>query len=159
MLAIRTILHPTDFSPCAARAFRLACDLAHDYGARLVVLHVGRPPEAPAGEAALPAGFGHYRMKLAERLSGLQPADPDLCLEHRLVLGEDAAAEIVRAAREADADLIILGTHGRTGMARVLLGSVSEQVMRSAPCPVLTLRIPLSAAARPGVGRQAARTG
>jgi nucleotide-binding universal stress UspA family protein len=62
-------------------------------------------------------------------------------VEHRLVAG-DPGAEILRAAREEPCDLIVMGTHGRTGLGRVLLGSVAEQVVRRAPCPALTVKAP-----------------
>jgi len=62
------------------------------------------------------------------------------------MLSEDPAGEILRLAAEVECDLIVLGTHGRTGLGRVLLGSVAEQVLRRAPCPVLTVKMPLPAA-------------
>ena len=158
MFPLRTILHPTDFSPCAQRAFRLACDLAHDYGARLIVLHVGRPPEAPGGRL-FPPDPEPYQKKLAGRLGFLRADDPDLPVERRVVLGNDPAAEVIAVAKEVPCDLIVMGTHGRTGLARVLLGSVTEEVTRRAPCPVLALRIPLAQPARPVRATESVRTG
>jgi nucleotide-binding universal stress UspA family protein len=158
MLALRTLLHPTDFSPCAARAFHLACALARDHGARLLVLHAGRRPVAPA-QRLFPANAELYQERLAERLGRLRADDLALHVEHRVVLGDDPAAAIVAVAGEVPCDLIVMGTHGRTGLARVLRGSVTEEVTRNAPCPVLALRIPLAqAAGRPGTGREPART-
>jgi nucleotide-binding universal stress UspA family protein len=159
MLPLRTILHPTDFSPCAQRAFRLACALAHDYGARLIVLHVGRLPEAAAAGRLFPPDPEPYQGKLAGRLRFLWGDAPDILMERRVVLGDDAAAEIIAVAGEVPCDLIVMGTHGRTGLARVLLGSVTEEVTRRAPCPVLALRIPLAQPARPGRGTEPVRTG
>jgi nucleotide-binding universal stress UspA family protein len=139
MLAIRTVLHPTDFSERSDLAFRLACSLARDYGARLIVLHVAEPPVAVAGEGVLLIPTPADLEPLRERLGGLRPRDPKVPVEHRLAEG-NAAAEILRVAEEAKCDVIVLGTHGRTGLARLLLGSVAEQVLRRASCPVLTVR-------------------
>jgi nucleotide-binding universal stress UspA family protein len=140
MLPIKTLLHPTDFSDQAATAFQLACALARDYRARLVVLHAARSPViAPVGGAA-PPGVEVYQEELTEKLKGLQLAAPEVCVEPWLLLEDDPAAAILRVAREVGCDLIVLGTHGRTGLRRVLLGSVAEQVMRQAACPVVAVK-------------------
>jgi nucleotide-binding universal stress UspA family protein len=142
MLTIKTILHPTDFSPGSKFAFRLACSLARDYDARLVVLHVGAPPPAIIGEVLVaPPPLEDYEEALRQQLTRLRPKDPKVRVEHRLVIG-DAAAEIVREAGAVKADVIVLGTVGRTGLARVFLGSAAEQVVRKAPCPVVTVKAP-----------------
>jgi nucleotide-binding universal stress UspA family protein len=142
MLPVRTIVHATDFSECSEAAFRLACSVARDYGARLLVLHVLRPPTATAYEAGAvllePEG---YRDELWEKLHRLQPRQPGVPVNHRLSEG-DPAAEVLALARETGCDLIVVGTHGRTGLGRLLLGSVAEQVVRKAPCPVLTVKAP-----------------
>jgi nucleotide-binding universal stress UspA family protein len=143
MIPIQTILHPTDFSDHAQFAFRLACSLARDHGARVIVLHVAPPPLATlAGQAALPPlpeEFG--REELEEKLRRLEAPQPTVPLERRLVVGE-AVEEILRLAQTTPCDLIVMGTHGRTGLGRLLMGSVAEQVVRKAPCPVLTVRTP-----------------
>jgi nucleotide-binding universal stress UspA family protein len=72
-------------------------------------------------------------------LQDVCPSDPGITFEHRLVMG-DPATEIVRVAEEEKAELIVLGTHGRTGLSRILMGSVAEAVVRHAPCPVLIYR-------------------
>jgi nucleotide-binding universal stress UspA family protein len=141
MLAIRTILHPTDFSNYSAYAFRLACALARDYGARLVVLHVAMPPVVVYGEGVLPPEPEGYKERLREQLHKVVSQDPKVPVEHRLVEG-DAATEILRLAGDSKCDLIVMGTHGRTGLGRLLMGSVAEQVVRKAPCPVLTVKTP-----------------
>jgi nucleotide-binding universal stress UspA family protein len=141
MLPIRAILHPTDFSDRSKFAFGLACSLARDYGARLVVLHVAEPPMAVAGEGVLMLPPAFDLEPLREQLQQLRPEDPKLPAEHRLVQG-DAATEILRVAEEAKCDLIVMGTHGRTGLGRLLMGSVAEQVVRKASCPVLTVKTP-----------------
>jgi nucleotide-binding universal stress UspA family protein len=141
MLALRTILHPTDFSDYSAYAFRLACALARDYGARIVVLHVATPPVVVYGEGVLPPEPEGYKERLREQLHQVVSQDPKVPVEHRLVEG-DAATEILRLAGETKCDLIVMGTHGRTGLGRLLMGSVAEQVVRKAPCPVLTVKTP-----------------
>ena len=140
MLPINTILHPTDFSESAAYAARLACALARDYGARLIVLHVATPPVA-YGDAATPSEPTWSRAELHEQLQQVLPEDPLVRTEHRLAEG-DAVAEILRAVRTLRCDLIVMGTHGRTGLGRLLMGSVAEEVLRQATCPVLTVKSP-----------------
>jgi nucleotide-binding universal stress UspA family protein len=144
MLAIKSILFPTDFSERSEVAFRLACSLARDHGARLIVLHVVAPPQTVAYEAMpmLPAYPPGYREELETRLRSLK-APAGVAVDYRLEEGF-AAAEIVTLAAEASADLIVMGTHGRTGLGRLLLGSVAEQVLRKAKCPVLTVKAPFA---------------
>ena len=143
MLAIRTILHPTDFSAPSAYAFQMACALARDYHARLIVLHVEPPPVAALGGmlAVPPLPEEYDRENLETQLRRIQPSDPAVRVEHRLVAG-DPVAEILRAAQEQACDLIVMGTNGRTGLGRLLMGSVAEHVVRKAPCLVLTLKSP-----------------
>jgi nucleotide-binding universal stress UspA family protein len=74
-------------------------------------------------------------------LRSIKPGSKGVHFEHRLVRGEPAK-EILRLAKDENAGLIVMGTHGRTGMLRALMGSVAEQVVRNATCPVLTLKIP-----------------
>jgi len=142
MLAIRTVLHPTDFSKCSDFAFRLACSLARDYDARLIVLHVIEPPMVVGGEGVLMLPPAVDLKPHRERLQLLRPQDPKAPVEHRLVEGT-AATEILRLAEETKCDVIVLGTHGRKGFGRLLMGSVAEQVVRRAPCPVVTVKTPL----------------
>lgn len=140
MLPIQTILHPTDFSPQSAYAFRLACSLARDYGARLILAHV-HLPAAPYFAEGVPIALdpAAEREALREQLGRLHPDDPLIAVDHRLLEG-DPAAEIVTLAREVGCDLIVMGTHGRTGIGRLLMGSVAESILRKAPCPVLTVK-------------------
>jgi nucleotide-binding universal stress UspA family protein len=142
MLPVRTVLHPTDFSEHSRYAFRLACALARDYGARLVVLHVGPPPGIVYGTGPVPVEGAPHQQELREKLAELQAPDPKVPVEHRLAVHADPASEILRVAGELGCDVIVLGTHGRTGLGRVVLGSVAEQVLRKAGCPVLTVKLP-----------------
>jgi nucleotide-binding universal stress UspA family protein len=141
MLAIKTILHPTDFSERSDFAFRLACALARDYGARVVLVHVAEPPVPIYGNGLVLPPPQSPKEPLLARLHQLLPEDPKVQVEHRLVEG-DAATEIMQVAQEAKCDLIVMGTHGRTGLGRLLMGSVAEQVVRKASCPVVTAKTP-----------------
>lgn len=136
MLAIHTILHPTDFSPLARHAFEVACSLAYDYKARLVLLHVHEPP-VPMGEL-VPTEPPDIREYLLRDLQSLKPTE-SITVEHRLEVGPIAEG-ILCAAAETKCDLIVIGTHGRGGLGRMLLGSVAESVLRKAPCMVLTVK-------------------
>ncbi len=137
MLPIKTILHPTDFSEPSAAAFRLACGVARDHKCRLVVLHVVPPPASHGEVVARQQGEG-YHEDLWRMLAGLRADDASVVVERRLEDGP-AAETIVNVAREEGAGLIVLSTQGHTGLARLVLGSVAEQVVRRAPCPVLTI--------------------
>jgi nucleotide-binding universal stress UspA family protein len=140
MKRFETILHPTDFSPGAAPAFRYACELAGDYDARLVVVYVLEPGLPMVGEGGLvPTDLPEIRAAAEREFDALQPTVPGVRLG-KLIREGSAPATILAAAREVRADLIVMGTHGRTGLGRLLLGSVAEEVVRKAPCPVLTVK-------------------
>jgi nucleotide-binding universal stress UspA family protein len=149
MMKIRTILHPTDFSEHSANALELAGAIARDYGARLTILHVKALPITPSGvmtpEPMEPPG---YATDLRRQLDALKPAVPVVSVEHVMLVG-DEATEITRLAADEGYDLIVMGTHGRTGVGRLLMGSVAEKVLRLAQCPVLTVKRP-GPAAKPG---------
>lgn len=126
MDTVREVLLATDFSECAEAAAVIARDYARRFGARLHVLHVlwGDAVKSPMLE------------KLGEELRATVPVVT-------AVASGNAASEIVKYAARHRIDLIVVGTHGRTGATRVLLGSVAERVVRLAPCPVLTVpRVP-----------------
>jgi nucleotide-binding universal stress UspA family protein len=148
MLPIKAILHPTDFSPHSELPFSIACRVARDSGAKLIVLHVLEQPVLPyAGVAMAPPTPRPSEDELAslrDRLGRMQPRDPAVGVEHRLVEGDPAAA-ILQVARETECELIVMGTHGRSGLSRLLMGSVAEKVVRDATCPVLTVKTPLRA--------------
>jgi nucleotide-binding universal stress UspA family protein len=139
MLPIRTILHPTDFSDSSRPAFELACALARDYKAKLVLLHVVPTPRvyAPDGIAVPFPADEPYDVRV--QLARLRPTDPGIEVEPHALEG-DPAKEILKAASASSADVIVMGTHGTSGLTRLLVGSVAESVMRDAPCPVLTVR-------------------
>jgi nucleotide-binding universal stress UspA family protein len=146
MVALRTILHPTDFSDGSRLAFELACALAREQGARLIVLHVKQPPGPMVSYGAAVAWLRPEETdeKLWAQLRQNEAGDAAVALEHRLLEG-DPARVIVRLAGAGGCDLVVMGSHGRTGLSRLLLGSVAEEVVRRAGCPVVTVRAPRSA--------------
>jgi nucleotide-binding universal stress UspA family protein len=138
MTDIRCILHPTDFSDCAEAAFHLACSLARERSARLIVLHVVPPPLCH-GELLTRQPPDSYYDQMAQWLRRLRDANTGFDIHIRLEDG-DPCEMILRTAEQDACDLIVLGTHGRTGLSRAILGSIAEQVLRRASCPVLTVR-------------------
>jgi len=144
MLSIRTILHPTDFSANAAHAYQVARALARDFRTRLFVVHVGAAPVIRPVQGGAPGEPEEYQEELSAKLFQLRTENPGIEVETRLALGVDPATEILRLAREIACDLIVMGTHGRTGLGRLLMGSVAEEVVRKAPCSVLTVKTPLA---------------
>lgn len=154
MIPIHTILHPTDFSEQSGHALHLACALARDHGAHLVILHVGLPQRPVYGEWLLPppsVDDAYYEAQ--SQLDDLRIPDGCVEVERRLEIGAPAA-EILRVATEIPVDLIVMGTHGRTGLSRLLMGSVAEKVMRRATCPVLTVKSPFPVAAMAGADKE-----
>jgi universal stress protein A len=137
MLRLKTILHPTDFSDSSTYALDLACGLASDYGASLVIIHVMTAPVVICGGVIFPSnncGTNHVREKLDEMDIPLESGT----VTRRIEEG-NPAAEILHMAQVCHADLIVMGSHGRDGLPRWLMGSVAEAVMRKATCPVLTV--------------------
>jgi nucleotide-binding universal stress UspA family protein len=141
MRPFQTILHPTDLSEPAKPALCLAVRLAQVHRARLIVLYVATPPVL-YGELGMTIPIPEMQQKILEadrkKLEDLAAGSGAEC---RVVEGV-AAAEIVRNAREEPCDLIVMGTHGRGGVARLLLGSVAADVLHKAPCPVLAVKPP-----------------
>jgi nucleotide-binding universal stress UspA family protein len=142
MLPLRTILVPTDFSEPSWYALQLACALARDHGAHLLLMHVGAAPVIAYAEGILPVDADAYALELRENLGAISVPDANIAVERRLVMGTDPVSDILHVAEDEPCDLIVMGTHGRTGLRRVLLGSVAEQVVRRATCPVLTVKMP-----------------
>ena len=138
-MTTKTILFPTDFSTASDAALPHAEALAKSSAARLLIVHVEEPPLAYGGGElyyGLPEPSSERILKMLE---DVRPKDPAIPFAHRLTMG-DPAGEIVRIARDEQAEMIVLGTHGRTGMSRLLMGSVAETLVRRAPCPVLVYR-------------------
>ena len=134
----RRVLYPTDFSEAAQAGLKYATALARDMDAVLVIAHVEEPMETYAGGEF----FGpdeEIRRQLQENLAAIVSSDPNVVHMHRYERGmEGAAAGILRIAESEDVDLIVMGTHGRTGLPYMLMGSVTERVVRQSLCPVVT---------------------
>ena len=136
MTSIRTILHPSDFSAPAEYALQVACSLARDHGARVIVLHVEEGPPAPP----------EHRKAVEEQLRRVHLADDKVRVEHRLEQWI-ADSEILRVAKETSCDVIVMGTQGRMGIGSTVLpgrwvGSVAGKVLRGATCPVVAVKTP-----------------
>lgn len=144
MADIKRILVPTDFSGPADAALTYALGLASKLGAEVSVVHVFDDPSGiRSGEyVPLPAEMrGEILADLRRRLADVVAKHGDSQLTSQLLTGPTARS-IVEGARDSQADLIVMGTHGRHGMAHLLLGSVAERVVRTSICPVLTVRTP-----------------
>lgn len=144
MISIQRILTATDFSEHSAAATKYACEFAVKFDAELHVLNVLESPNLPDFVARLRPAIPVREQRTAAAESLLSTVLDPNSMPGRTVVSAVAEGvafvEIVRYAREHDIDLIVIATHGRTGLAHALLGSVSEQVVRTAPCPVLTVR-------------------
>jgi nucleotide-binding universal stress UspA family protein len=147
MMKIHKILVPLDFSVHSKQAQLWAAELARRYDASLTLLHVYQPISY-----ALPEGYvlpstnllADLEVNMGKALDEAKrqfDATPGLRVDTQLTQGVPFV-EIIRVAREGGYDLIVLSTHGRTGLRHALLGSVAEKVVRKAPCPVLTVRPP-----------------
>jgi nucleotide-binding universal stress UspA family protein len=146
----QVILHPTDFSENSEPALSVARMLARSLGARLVVLHVAPMPVVMGGSMASEIDPRYYSDVLDGIRAGLD--GPDLKYPVETLFRQGFEPEMIRqVATELDCDLIVMGTHGRSGITRLLLGSVAEPVLSKADCPVMVVRaIPRATAAAPG---------
>ena len=146
MKRIRRILHPSDFSRASAQAFARAVEMAKTNRAELLVLHVMSPVMPMMGD-------GYVAPELYEQIEATAQAHAKAQIDRLLARARKAGArakgllmegvpheQITRAARSKRADLVVIGTHGDTGLAKLLLGSVAGRVVALAPCPVLTVR-------------------
>lgn len=145
-VAYKTILCPVDFSPPSLRAVEAALALAKDSGGRLILLHVVevQSDEALFGAAThytVPEYFRYLRDDAHKRLDALIPHDARAwCTPELRVPSGTPYREVLRAAADAGADLIVMGVAGRAGFSTMMLGSTTNQVLRAATCPVLTVR-------------------
>jgi nucleotide-binding universal stress UspA family protein len=145
MIQLRRILLPTDFSDHAGKALKYACAFTEQFDAELHLLHVlethvSTAPQFGMG-LALSTQIQESRQATEKALNEL--VVPDWAAGRNVVRATSegpAFVGIIRYARENDIDMIVLGTHGRSGLPHMLMGSVAERVVRKAPCPVLTVR-------------------
>ncbi len=147
-MSVRKILVPIDFSHHAQEAVRWAVDLARRYDAlSLVLVHVNPPIPWPALPDGMPVMTGELLTQIRTDLAAaLERVRRDVAAAgvpvDTALLDGVPSTEIVELARRGGFDLVVMGTHGRTGIKHALLGSVAEKVVRKAPCPVLTVRLP-----------------
>ena len=143
MEAIKRILVPTDFSADADEALRVAQSLARVLRAEVIVFHVARPPAVVTEGGALLAEPGQEPTDLWQRFRELQACDPPVRIEHRVIVdARPSAAHILEILDKLGCDLIVMGTHGRSGWRHVVFGSVAEDVVRRARCPVMVVKAP-----------------
>ncbi len=141
-MKIRTILVAVDFGPCSPALVHDAVELATDLGARLVLMHAVEPPSGAAG-VRFDAGHGvepAWEALVHEAGARLARVDTEGVETTRVAWPGRPVQAILQAAEECGADLVMLGTHGRQGLAHLVLGSVAERVVRTSPVPVLTVR-------------------
>lgn len=146
------LLVPLDFSGCSTRALEVAVGLIAHHGAALTLVHVSPlPPNLPPDAVVTPPGttdavqIGEYatrgaREQLQAIAGPLRKRGIDVRTLARAATSGDIAGELLRAGHEVGADAIVIGTHGRTGLSHLLLGSVAEKVIRRATVPVITIR-------------------
>ncbi|MFO1096158.1 MAG: universal stress protein [Planctomycetaceae bacterium] len=151
MIRLAKILFPTDFSPATDGARAYAIDLARQFDAELHLLHVmedltAQVPEFGMGLAfpafvADPAAQENYEQRAIAKLTAITPDGPDKLKRSVIAVKQGRTFEQVHVyAKTHEIDLIVMGTHGRSGLSHVLMGSVAERVLQHAPCPVLTVR-------------------
>ncbi|MBU1096564.1 MAG: universal stress protein [Ignavibacteriae bacterium HGW-Ignavibacteriae-2] len=145
---IKKILVPIDFSDYSKNALRYSVNFAKSISAKMYLIYVIEPMIYPAdfsmGQIAIPAADIDMTKRAQEELNTLANNEIDNSIAVEVIIKSGKPfVEIIETASEIDADLIIIATHGHTGVEHLLFGSTAEKVVRKAPCPVLTLREPL----------------
>ncbi|MFW6129420.1 MAG: universal stress protein [Candidatus Aminicenantaceae bacterium] len=147
MLPINKILWPTDFSEPSYNALKSAVEMAEKFGSTLYLVHVIAPIPAVAGPMG-PAGFDvslyqeELKKSASKKLKQISENKvPEKIKIQTIIKHGEAATEINRAAKEENIDLIVIATHGETGLGHLIFGSVAEKVVRNASSPVLTIRV------------------
>jgi universal stress protein A len=141
ILKLKSILVPIDFSKTSQTALEYAVPLAEQFGAKVTLLHAIEPLPYPANLTYLPMGEGFPIKPLEEKLNKL--AKKTIKPQHlkEVIVQVGTAFEVItNVARDRKADLIVITTHGHTGLKHVFMGSTAERVVRHAPCPVLVVR-------------------
>ncbi|MEL6342441.1 MAG: universal stress protein [Myxococcota bacterium] len=147
-MAFQNILVPTDFTEPSYRALRLACQMARPIGAHVAILHVGVDAGSQS-DIAMAGASGAVYANLSARIEAEQRATLERISTQEIPEGVpssthlrygDPATCVLERLQTGDHDLVVMGTHGRKGLARVLLGSVAEKVLRDSPVPVLLTR-------------------
>jgi nucleotide-binding universal stress UspA family protein len=149
-MKIERVLFATDFSESSRAALEYASRFASEAGARMYIVHVDSlldiklptfPPELV--DSPYDAPWGHERHEIRQRLTTIVPTVPSIAYEHFYLTGSPPA-QILKLAERERIDLIVMGSHGRTGLSKLLMGSVAEGVMRRAKCPVLIVKLPVN---------------
>lgn len=145
---INKILVPIDFSDYSKSALKYAINFAQQFSSEMILVYVVEPivypPDFSMGQIAIPAVNSDWDKRAREELDKLAKDEvpKDLKVKTMVKTGKPFV-EIIESAKEEDVDLIIIATHGHTGVEHILFGSTAEKVVRKAPCPVLTLREPV----------------
>lgn len=141
MLNFKKILCPVDFDDNSLSALEYALDIARENAATLYLLHVARTPAADMDAPVAIGPHPHWEQVAQDRLQRIAGQRLDGKVAHEIVVrGGIPETVILEVAAELDADLIVMATHGRTGLSHLILGSVAETVIREASCPVLTVK-------------------
>ncbi len=148
MYSIKKILVPIDFSDYSKKALIFASDFSRQYNAELLLVYVVEPTVYPAdfsmGHVSIPMMDTDLTQLARTELETLAKKEINPNITHQIIIKSGKPfVEIIECASEVDADLIIIATHGHTGVEHLLFGSTAEKVVRKAPCPVLTIREPI----------------
>jgi nucleotide-binding universal stress UspA family protein len=151
MDTIRKILVPTDFSAHADEAFRVAHTLAGLTGAEIILFHIARPPAVVSEGGRLVADPGKGKAaNLWDRFQSNQAIDPKVRVEREVIVADQpGAAHVLEILNKLGCDLIVMGTHGHSWLKHRLFGSVTEEVVRLARCPVMVVKAPVHQAEPP----------
>lgn len=148
MIRVKRIVYPTDFSSYSNQAYFHAIGLATTYGAELNIVHVYTPGHESVPGLSIAEERDYWQRQLVQ----VRPSDTTIPVNHAFLEG-DPASEIIAYAADISADVIVIGTHGRSGVDRLVMGSVAERVMRNSPCSVLVVKLPQPASPKSGIIR------
>ncbi|HXV49400.1 MAG TPA: universal stress protein [Candidatus Binatia bacterium] len=137
-MSIKTILAPTDFSELSAEGLRYACQLAKDTGAALIILNVAVVDES---NTVSKTEMERHRARLDEFVAGRIPIGDAKQNIRKIVVAGQPYGAILDCAGNEGADLIVMSSHGRTGLSRMLIGSVTDKILRGSSCPVLVVPV------------------
>lgn len=145
---IKKILVPIDFSDYSKSALKYAVNFCKNFNAEMILIYVVEPviypPDFSMGQIAIPSVNAEWDERARQELNKLAKEEiPDSVPVKTIIKTGKPFLEIIENAGDLDVDLIIIATHGRTGVEHILFGSTAEKVVRKAPCPVLTLREPI----------------
>ena len=148
MAVFHTILHPTDFDPPSVGAFRVARALAQQLGAKVIAFHVAAPPAVVTADGRVivdPKNPTPVDLWTDYRVA--QSDTPNVTVQYSVVVGKENEARrllVDLVSQNASGVLIVIGTHGRTGLSRLIWGNRAEEIVREAPCSVLVVKEPAS---------------